>query len=98
MGDDITVGHRVTLHGCTVRSRCLIGMGAIVLDGSEVGEGAIVGAGSVVAPGTVIPARTLAVGVPAKVKRQITEAEWEESADLAQRYVEHARQYRADKG
>jgi gamma-carbonic anhydrase len=98
MGDDITVGHRVTLHGCTVRSRCLIGMGAIVLDGSEVGEGAIVGAGSVVAPGTVIPARTLAMGVPARVKRQVTEKEWEESVRLAQRYVEHAREYARDSG
>ena len=98
LGDEVTVGHRVTLHGCTVRSRCMIGMGAIVLDGSEVGEGAIVGAGSLVAPGTVIPARTLAMGVPAKVKRQITEAEWDESAWLARRYVEHAREYAREYG
>ena len=92
LGDQITVGHRVTLHGCTVRSRCLIGMGAIVLDGSEIGEGAMVGAGSVVTEGTVIPPRTLALGVPARVKREITPEEWEASVIRAARYVEYARQ------
>jgi len=98
MGDDITVGHRVTLHGCTVHSRCLIGMGAVVLDGCEIGEGAVVGAGSVVAPGTVVPPRVLVMGVPAKVRRRVTDEEWEENTRIAGRYVEYARQYAREFG
>jgi len=93
LGDQITVGHRVTLHGCTVHSRCLIGMGAVVLDGSDIGEGAIIGAGSVVTEGSVVPPRTMAVGVPARVRRKITDEEWEEGAIRAAHYVEYARQY-----
>ncbi len=96
MGDEITVGHRVTLHGCTVQARCLIGMGAIILDGSEIGEGAIVGAGSVVTEGTRIPPRTLALGTPAKVKRDVTEEEWRNTLRLAERYVKYAREYSQD--
>ena len=94
--DEITVGHRVTLHGCTVRSRCLIGMGAIVLDGSEIGEGAIIGAGSVVTEGTKIPPRTLALGTPARVRRNTTEDEWENAARMAKRYIHYAKEYRTN--
>lgn len=94
LGDEITVGHRVTLHGCTVHSRCLIGMGALVLDGSEIGEGAIIGAGSVVTEGTKIPPRTLALGTPARVRRDITEEELENTIRLAGRYVQYAIEYR----
>jgi carbonic anhydrase/acetyltransferase-like protein (isoleucine patch superfamily) len=73
--DDVTIGHRVVLHGCTVRRGALVGMGAIVMDEAEVGEEALVGAGSLVTPGTVIPPRTLVVGSPARVKRPLTEQE-----------------------
>ncbi len=96
IGDEITVGHRVTLHGCTVSSRCLIGMGALVLDGCEIGEGSIIGAGSVVAEGTVVPPRTLVLGVPAKVKRDVTETEWENILSLANNYVQYAKEYREE--
>ena len=96
IGDEVTAGHRVTLHGCTVGSRCLIGMGALILDGCEIGEGSIVGAGSVVAEGTVVPPRTLALGVPAKVKRDVNESEWENILSLADNYVQYAKKYREE--
>jgi len=72
------IGHSAVLHGCTVRSFALIGIGAIVLDGAEVGEDALVGAGALVTAGTVIPPRTMAIGSPAKVVRPLdaTELEW----------------------
>lgn len=71
--DDVSVGHNVILHGCTVRKGALIGMGAIVLDGAEIGEYAFVGAGSLVPPGKKIPPRTMVMGSPAKVVRELTE-------------------------
>ena len=69
--DDVVLGHRVVVHGCTVRRGSLIGIGAIVLNGAEIGEESIVAAGSVVAPKTVIPPRSLAMGTPAKVVRSL---------------------------
>jgi len=92
--DDVTVGHRAILHGCTVRRRALIGMGATVLDGAEVGEEAFVGAGALVTPGTIIPPRTLAVGSPARVKRPLTQAEIESLEESAAHYAELADEYR----
>jgi carbonic anhydrase/acetyltransferase-like protein (isoleucine patch superfamily) len=71
IGDYVTVGHGAVLHGCTIKDGALIGMGAVVLNGAVVEEGAVVGAGAVVGEGKVIPARSLAVGVPAKVIREI---------------------------
>ncbi|MCS6806724.1 MAG: gamma carbonic anhydrase family protein [Acidobacteriota bacterium] len=73
VGDYVTVGHNVVLHGCTVKDRALIGMGAIVLDGAVVEEQAFVAAGALVAPGQVIPPRMLAVGSPAKAIRPLND-------------------------
>jgi len=73
--DEITVGHRVTLHGCRVESGCLIGIGAILLDGVRIGRNSLVAAGSLVTPGTVIPPGSMVMGAPAKVKRELTDAE-----------------------
>jgi carbonic anhydrase/acetyltransferase-like protein (isoleucine patch superfamily) len=73
--DDVTVGHRVILHGCHVKRGSLIGMGAVLLDDVVVEEGSFVAAGSVVSPGTVVPAGKLARGVPARVVRDLTEEE-----------------------
>lgn len=77
LGEGVTVGHSVTLHGCIVHDRALVGIGSIVLDGAEIGEEAMVGAGSLVTPGTIIPPRMLALGSPAKVRRPLTDEEIE---------------------
>ncbi len=73
--DEITVGHRVTLHGCYVERGCLIGIGAVLMDGVRVGANSLVGAGSLLTPGTQIPPRSLVLGSPAKVKRELTDDE-----------------------
>jgi carbonic anhydrase/acetyltransferase-like protein (isoleucine patch superfamily) len=76
MEDDVVLGHRVTAHGCHIARGAFIGIGAIILNGARIGEEAIVGAGSVVTPGTVIPPRSLALGTPAKVVRELTEKDF----------------------
>jgi carbonic anhydrase/acetyltransferase-like protein (isoleucine patch superfamily) len=98
IGDDVTIGHRVVLHGCTVLDRCLIGIGAIVLDGAVVEAEAMVGAGALVPPGMVVPARTLVMGAPARVKRPLVEAEVAMLRASAAHYVGYAAQYRLEGG
>jgi carbonic anhydrase/acetyltransferase-like protein (isoleucine patch superfamily) len=93
LGSDITVGHSVTLHGCTIKDRCLIGMGTTILDGAVVGEDCIIGAGALVTEGAVIPPGTLAVGMPAKPKRDLTEKEVARIRQSAQNYIDYARTY-----
>jgi carbonic anhydrase/acetyltransferase-like protein (isoleucine patch superfamily) len=95
IGSRVTVGHAVTLHGCTVADRCIIGMGAIVMDHAVIATNCIVGAGALVTPGTVIPPNQLVVGSPARPKRELTadEIAWIESS--ADHYVELARRYLA---
>ena len=87
LGDDVTVGHRAVLHGCTVRDRCLVGIGAIVLDGAEIGPDSMVGAGALVPPGMVVPPRVLVLGAPAKVKRELTPDEVAQLKTSAAKYV-----------
>lgn len=94
IGEDVTVGHRVVLHGCTVHDRCLIGIGSVVLDGAEIGPEAMVGAGALVPPGMRVPPRTLVMGTPAKVKRALTDEEVSHLRESAARYVEYADRYR----
>lgn len=77
VGDRVTVGHRVILHGCTIADDVLVGMGAIVMDNATVGRWSIIGAGAVVPAGVTIPERSLVVGVPGRVVRQVTEEEME---------------------
>lgn len=96
VGDDVTLGHRVTLHGCTVRDRCLVGIGAVVMDGAVVGEDAMVAAGALVPPGMVVPPGMLALGAPAKVKRQLTPEEVASLRARAERYAGYAEQYRRE--
>ncbi|MGI9034905.1 MAG: gamma carbonic anhydrase family protein [Pyrinomonadaceae bacterium] len=91
--DEITLGHRVTLHGCYIESNCLIGIGAIVLDGARIGRNSLVAAGSLVTPNTQIPEKSLVMGSPAKVRRQLTDAEARDLARFWQRYVELSRIY-----
>jgi len=75
LAEDVTVGHSVTLHGCTIERLCLIGIGAVVLTGAVVGEESIVAAGALVPEGMVIPPRSVAMGSPAKVRRELTAEE-----------------------
>jgi carbonic anhydrase/acetyltransferase-like protein (isoleucine patch superfamily) len=95
VGADVTAGHRVVLHGCTIGDGALIGIGAVVLSRSTIGAGALVAAGSLVPEGMTIPPGTLAMGVPAKVRRDVTDAERQRMREGGLRYLELARQYRA---
>lgn len=94
IGSECTIGHRCVLHGAVVEDRCLIGMGAILLGGSQIGSESIVAAGAVVKEGAVIPPRSLVVGVPGRVVRSVTAEELERFAKSAQGYVDKARLYR----
>lgn len=90
----MSIGHGAVVHGCTVEDDCLIGMGATLLNGAVVGAGSLVAAGAVVLEGTVIPPRSLAAGVPAKVRRTLTAEEFAGVQANAARYVELAREHR----
>ena len=92
--DEITVGHRVTLHGCHVESGCLIGIGSILMDGARIGTRSLVGAGSLVTPGTQIPPRSLVIGSPARVKRELTDDELSFLDRSWRNYVELKNKYR----
>ena len=94
LGDDVTVGHRVILHGCTVGSRVLVGMGSILLDGVVVEDDCLIGAGALLTPGTRVPSGSLVLGSPARVKRLLTVDERAELPRSAERYVTLARDYR----
>src|SRR5207302_673201 len=96
LGDDITVGHAVTLHGCTIESRCLIGMRATILNGVVVGEGSIIAAGTLLTERTIIPPRSLVVGAPGKVKRALTAIDQATIDRYAQRYVDYKEIYRSE--
>ncbi len=95
IGDEVTVGHRATLHGCTIGNRVLVGMGAIVLDDAVIGDDCIVGAGALVTKGTVVPAGSLVVGAPAKVTRMLKPEELEFLKKSAANYVADSSEYRA---
>ncbi len=94
VGDDVTIGHRVVLHGCTVKDRCLVGIGAIVLDGAVVGPDAMVGAGALVPPGMIVPPGKLVLGAPAKVKRDLRPEEIAFFRTSAANYAGYAARYR----
>ena len=94
--DHITVGHRVILHGCHVERRCLIGMGAILLSGSRVGAESVIAAGSLVPENVVIPPRSLVMGIPGKVRREVTEAELKRLDDGVQSYVQWKERFLAE--
>ena len=94
LGDDVTVGHKVMLHGCTVGDGSLIGIGAIVLKGAKIGKGCLVGAGSLVTEGKEFPDGSMIMGTPAKVVRQLTPEQLEGLLHSAEHYVGNARRYR----
>lgn len=96
VGDRVTIGHSVVLHGCIVGDDCLIGMGAIIMDRAIIGKNCVVGAGALVTPGTEIPEGHLALGSPAKVSRKLTEDELRWISTSSEHYVELAAQYLAE--
>ena len=98
LADDVTVGHSVTLHGCKVERHCLIGIGAIVLNGAVVGEESIVAAGALVPEGMQVPPRSVVMGAPAKVRREVTEEERAGLRRYAENYVRYKDEYRAEAG
>ena len=93
VGDQVTVGHAAVLHGCTIEDLCLIGMGAILLNGSHVGTQSIVAAGTLVVEGMKVPPRSLVMGSPGKVKRLLTHAEIADIQMYADRYVAYRLDY-----
>jgi len=96
IGDRVTVGHAVVLHGCTVEDDALIGIGAIILNQARIGKGAVVAAGSLVPEGAEVPPGMLALGVPAKPRRPVTPEEQRRFSEGAQHYVEKAALYKKE--
>jgi carbonic anhydrase/acetyltransferase-like protein (isoleucine patch superfamily) len=95
LGDDVTVGHNVTLHGCTIENLCLIGMGSIILNGARIGEGSIIAAGSLVPEGTVVPPRSLFMGMPAQFRRHLSEDDLKIIRRYSQNYLGYKDSYLA---
>jgi carbonic anhydrase/acetyltransferase-like protein (isoleucine patch superfamily) len=96
LADHVTVGHSVTLHGCRIGSYCLIGMGATVLNEAEIGEECLIAAQTLVPEGVKVPARSLVMGVPAKVRRPLTEAELQTLRASARNYYHYKETYLAE--
>ncbi len=93
LGENVTVGHQVTLHGCSIGDNSLIGIQAVVLNGAKIGRNCIVGAGSVVTEGKEFPDNSLIIGSPAKVVRTLDETAVARIAESGARYVENARRH-----
>lgn len=93
--DDVSVGHGAIIHGCRIGRGTLIGMGAIVLNGAEIGEYALIGAGALVTENKIIPPRTLVLGTPARVVRELTEKDLERMRRTMESYVEKGQEQRA---
>ena len=93
IGSNVTIGHSAVIHGCTIESHCLIGMGAILLNGAHVGAGSIVAAGTLLPENMKVPPKSLVMGSPGKVKRLLTQAEVAEIQMYADRYVGYRLDY-----
>jgi len=96
LGDEVTVGHHVVLHGCRLGNRILVGMGAILLDGVKVGDDCVIAAGTLLTPGTEIPPGSLVMGSPGRVKRPVSDEERAWIARTAEHYVGYAQEYLRD--
>jgi carbonic anhydrase/acetyltransferase-like protein (isoleucine patch superfamily) len=93
IGNDVSVGHGAILHGCTIGSRVLVGMGAIIINGAKVGDGSIIGAGAVITEGKDIPPNSVVIGVPGKIVKQVDQVQQQHILNNAVSYVELAREY-----
>ncbi|HZB88554.1 MAG TPA: gamma carbonic anhydrase family protein [Terracidiphilus sp.] len=96
VGDGVTIGHNATVHGCTVEDECLIGIGARVLNGCRIGTGSIIAAGAVVPEHTVVPPRTLWAGVPARMRRELGDADRKLILEYARNYLDYVAMYLAE--
>ena len=96
IGELVTVGHSAILHACTIEDEVLVGMGAIVLDGSVIGKRSIIGAGALVTGNTIIPPGSLVLGSPAKVVKTLSEEEQEKIKEWALKYVRQGKRFKAD--
>lgn len=94
IGNRVTVGHSAVLHGCVIEDECLIGIGAIVLNGARVGTGSIIAAGAVVPEGMQVPPRSMVMGIPGKVRREVTDAELERIREGSANYVRYRQVYK----
>jgi len=96
VGDWVTVGHAVTLHGCVVEDRCLIGMGVVILNGARIGAGSIIAAGTLIPEGTIVEARSLWMGVPGKFRKQLRDEDQETILRYTRNYLGYKEQYLAE--
>jgi carbonic anhydrase/acetyltransferase-like protein (isoleucine patch superfamily) len=96
VGDWVTIGHNATVHGCVVGDAVLIGMGGTILNNSRIGEGSIIAAGAVVPEHTVVPPRTLWAGVPAKLRRELSDKDRALIFEYAQNYLDYTKIYLAE--
>ena len=94
LGDQVTVGHKAVLHGCTVGNNSLIGIGAVVLNDVVIGNDCLIGANALITEGKMIPDRSLVLGSPAKIVRELTDEEVEEVTGFSELYVNNSRRYR----
>lgn len=93
IGEDCTVGHNVTLHGCEIGAGCLIGMGCTILNGAKIGEHSLVGANALIPEGKVIPPRSMVLGAPGRIVRELSDDEVARFAKSAPRYVERWKRF-----
>jgi carbonic anhydrase/acetyltransferase-like protein (isoleucine patch superfamily) len=98
VGDEVTFGHGVLAHGCTVEDLCLLGIGCILLDGAVIGRGSVIGGGAVVPPGMIVPPNSLVLGIPGKIVRDLGPGSAESNRVFSDSYVDYARRYRGQGG
>lgn len=98
LGDWVTVGHSVTLHGCVIEDRCLIGMGSVILNGARIGSGSIIAAGTVIPENTVVAPNSLWMGVPGKFRKALGPADQETILRYAKNYLDYKAQYLRERG
>lgn len=92
--EDVTIGHMAMIHGCTIGRGTLVGMGAVILNGAKIGEGCLIGAGALIPEGKEIPPRSVVMGAPGKIVREVTEADLPRVTRGAKNYKLHWRRYR----
>lgn len=95
VGENCTIGHRALLHGCEIGDNTLIGMGAMVMNGAKIGKNCLIGAGTIVTEGKVIPDGSMVIGIPGRIKRELSDEEIERNRKSARHYVENMQRFKA---